>query len=132
MVEGDVLPFVGGHSLDCAPHQYCAGGLAVGFIFGSHIFAVGQEIELPRPVSVLEAEFSVLDVYDVLGFDGVGKAELFFVPHLVFPGGVQTKIEVQELVFPYAIYIAVKVDGLVAIFSFSVHFQSFLSMNKDS
>ena len=73
MVEGDVLPFVGDHSLDCAPHQHCAGGLAVGFIFGGHIFAVGQETELPRPISVLEAEFSVLDVYDILDFDGVGK-----------------------------------------------------------
>lgn len=69
-----------------------AGGLVVGFIFSSHIFAVGQETELPRPVSVIEAEFSVLDVYDVLGFDGVGKTELFFVLYLVFPGGVRVKI----------------------------------------
>ena len=115
VVESDVFSLVGNHSLDGTSHQYGAGGLSVGFIFRSHIFAVGQETEFPCSVPVLKAEFPVLDVYYVLGFDGVGKTELFFVPHLVVSGGVRTKVEVQELVFPYAVDIAVKVNGLVAI-----------------
>ena len=74
MIERDVFPFVVGHPLDGAAHQDSAGVLAVGFIFGCHLLAVGDEVEFPAAVSVLESVFSVLDVDDVLGFDCVCKS----------------------------------------------------------
>lgn len=71
MIECNVFSFVVGHPFDGAAHQDGAGVLAVGFIFGCHLFAESDEVEFPAAVSVLESVFSILDVDDVLGFDCV-------------------------------------------------------------
>ena len=74
MIECNVFSFVVGHPFDGAAHQDGAGVLAVGFIFGCHLFAVSDEVEFPAAVSVLESVFSILDVDDVLGFDCVSES----------------------------------------------------------
>ena len=115
MIECDVFSFVAGYPFDGAAHQNGTGVLAIGIIFGSHLLAVGDEVEFPAAVSVLESVFSVLDVDDVLGFDCVCESQLLSVPQFVLAAGLGSEVEAEEFVFTDAVYIAVKVDGLVSV-----------------
>ncbi len=104
------LSLISYKALDCATQENRTRLVAVFLIVLGHILAILDETQLPCPVLIFESILSVLNIDDVLCLYCIGQTNLLLVPKFVRPCLFLLQIQIQKLVFPDTVDIAVQIN----------------------